>query len=153
MPLAPYTPTLIELPISDLVAGDTVLKRKARFLSLLHRQEPDGTCTVFIDVLVMPYSKSGIDYGAAITNPGVVPYKATLTAANDTLVDAASGAILCTFPLGTPQSAKDAKIASFSQSTMYQGDFFCMLRDTQSVKIGGMIIQNIQQADAMGRFA
>lgn len=104
MPLLPYTPPLIELPISDLQLGDTLVRRRARFESLLHRQEADGQSLVRITVRVCPYAAEGAGYGPALTGPGFASYLAELGADNRTLVDATpgeqAGAILAVRELG-----------------------------------------------------
>jgi hypothetical protein len=56
MPQFPYTPSLIELPVSDLHYGETLVKQKARFKSLYHEQTPEGESFVRIIVTVSPYA-------------------------------------------------------------------------------------------------
>jgi hypothetical protein len=56
MPQLPYTPSIIELAVSDLQYGETLVKQKARFKSLYHEQTPEGESFVRIIVTVSPYA-------------------------------------------------------------------------------------------------
>jgi hypothetical protein len=156
MPLILYTPSVIELAVSDRVAGDTRVRQKARFVSLFHQQTPEGESSVRIVVCVRLYAAAGDDYGPALTGPGFSSYEATLGADNRTLVDARpehAGDVLAIREFGQTQASWQAVVDSFEQPTMLQGDFFEMLRDNQPVQIGDIIRQHIMRADALGRFA
>lgn len=147
------THLLIELPVADRQQGDTRIRQRARFVGLAHGQSADGTCTATITVLVSLYAAEGDGYGEPLTGPGFSPYSATLAADNQTLVAVESGQILA-IRQGEQEAAWQAKIEELSRErdTMLQGDFFEVLRE-QTIKIGDMIRQHIQQADAMGRFS
>jgi hypothetical protein len=157
MPLVPFAPPLIELPISDLQVGDTLIRRKARFESLLHQQSADGQSFVRITVRVCPYAAAGAGYGQALTGPGFASYQAQLGADNMTLVDASSGeqagAILAVRGLGQTDEDWQAVAAAFAQPVMLQADFFVYLRENEAIKIADVIRHHIQRADALGRFA
>jgi hypothetical protein len=157
MPLLPYTPPLIELPISDLQVGDTVIRRKARFESLLHQQDASGQSFVRIMVRVCPYAAEGSGYGEALTGPGFASYQAQLGADNLTLVDATpgeqAGAILAVRQLGQSDADWQDVADAFPQPVMLQADFFVYLRENEAIKIADVIRHHIQRADALGRFA
>jgi len=156
MPLITPLLPVIESPVSDRVSGDTRFRQKALFLNMFHQQLPNGIASVQVVVRVSLYAADATapdGYGPRLTGSGLSSYESTLTADNTTLVDAATGEQLAQKPLGQTDVEWQAVIASFSQNTMLQGDFFLMLRESQPVQIGDMIRHHIQQADAMGRFA
>jgi hypothetical protein len=99
------------------------------------------------------YAAAGEGYGPALTAAGFSTRTVDLAAANDTLVDAATGEILA-INTGQQPAEWTAIIAGFEQDTMLQGDFFEYLRDNGLPgTIRQLIEHHIQQADAMGRFA
>lgn len=151
MPLLAHTPTIIELPVADRVAGDTLIRQKARFVSLLHTQSPAGECRAVITVLVSLYAADGPGFGPALQGLGFQNYTVELVAANDTLVDAETGQILAMHQ-GQDAETWQALCNGYTRPVMLQGDWFEAIRETQPVLIGEMIRQHIQQADAMGRF-
>jgi hypothetical protein len=157
MPLLPFTPPLIELQISDLQVGDTLIRRKARFESLLHQQEAGGQSFVRIVVRVCPYAAQGSGYGPALSGPGFASYSAQLGADNRTLVDATpgeqAGSILAVRELGQSDEAWQTVVDSYPQATMLQADFFVYLRENEPIKIADVIRHHITRADALGRFA
>ncbi len=148
----PFTRTLIEVPVADRRIGDTLIKQKFRFTTLTHEQNLDGVCRVAINGVVTMYASEGGEYGPALTAAGFTARPVTMAADNQTLVDAATGAILA---IQQDESAAEwaARINSFPQDTMLQGDFFEYLREHADVRIGDLIRQHIAQADALGRFA
>lgn len=155
MAFQPGLRTLIELPVADRVSGDTRIRQRARFLSLVHGQSSDGACTAVITVLVSLYAAQGEDYGEALSGPGLSTYTVSLSADNQTLVDAGTGQILA-IRQGEQPADWQARIDELSQerTTMLQGDFFEYLRDNGLPgTMRQMIEQHIQQADEMGRFA
>lgn len=145
--------SLIELPVSDRVIGDTRLRQKARFVTLEHTQTPEGICAATITVLVSVYAALGQGYGARLDGAGFSSYTKVLTADNKKLVDAATGEILHDSPVPLSAAAWAEIDANYPQATMLQGDFFEMLRRYSPIDIEEMIVQHIQQADAMGLFA
>lgn len=144
-----------ELPISDLQAGDTILKQKAVFQQLRHEQDNDGYCVVYIGLRIDLYASVNGEYGERLSGRGINSYGATLTAANDTLVDAQTGQVLGVQAAGETAEAWRARIDELSQTadTLLQGDFFRLLRDNGLPgTIRQLIEHHIQQADALGRF-
>ena len=153
MPLIAHTPTPIEVPVSDRKVNDTTIKQKAIFQRLEHRILPSGEARVGVNVLVNLYAADGEAFGEKLTGNGFQSYMVELVADNQTIVDASSGAILA---INTGYKSKadwEAQAQAYEQPVMFQGDFFELIRDNQSVEIGGMIRQHIAQADAMGKFA
>jgi hypothetical protein len=153
MALAPYTPTSIVLPVADRVLGTTVLKQLATFVSLHHdydaHDQPQARIVVSVQMFGIGPDGS---LGPALVGDGFSKREIVLMAANDTLVDAATGEILAirTFAAGENWQAV---LDRYEQPTMLQGNFFEYLRDNAAINIGGLIRQHIQNADALGRFA
>jgi len=161
MAITPYTPPPFELEVSDRTEGQTTVKQKVRFLRLEH---DDELRTCLIHIRVTPYAVApGGGYGPALLRPPFTSYPATLAAENNTLVDTRDGSILAVRyaprpggALGTDADwqADIARIeADATVPAMYQGDYFLMLRDTQSLIIGDLIRHHILQANTLGRFA
>ena len=153
MPLQAYPRTPITLPVADRRVADTLVRQQAMFLQLTHTQAEDGQCRATVTVRVDLYAAAGDGYGQRLMGNGFSSYTVQLVAANDTLVDAQTGAILAIQLPGQSGADWQAHLDSFSQATMLQGDFFEYLRENQPIKIGDMIRQYIQQADAAGKFA
>ena len=156
MPQLPYTRTIIELPVSSIEVGNTLVRQKVRFKSLYHEQTPAGQSFVLIAVTVSPYAAEGEGYGPLLTGAMFKTYERTLSADNLSLVDVRpdfAGDVLATRVLGQSDESWQAVVASFEQPTMLQGDFFELLRDTQPVAIGELIRKHIQRADELGRFS
>ena len=150
MPLAPYTTTQIEIPVTDRVFNDTTIKQKAVFTTLTHTQNEKSSKAV-IEVLVSMYANDNGDYGQKLSGQGFSPYFSKLGADNDTIVNAQTGEILL---VRTDESDAlwQARADMHPDTVMFQADFFLMLRDTQTIEIGNLIKQHITQADALGRF-
>lgn len=146
----PFSRTHIELPVADRLPG---IKQKARFVRLSHGQADNGQCDATITVLVTMYAADGEGYGPALSGPGFSSYLVDLTADNNCLVDATTGAVLARRN-GINSVDWQATIDSFAQPTMLQGDFFEYLREHVDVRIGDLIRLHITQADAVpSRFA
>lgn len=152
MPLLPGARALIEIAVASRTIVDTLIKQKAKFVSLLHQQTEAGESLVIVTVRVALFAADGDGFGPALEGPGFSAYEVQLRADNQTVVDAQTGAILA-IRLGEPEADWQNKLASYEQPVMLQGDFFEYLRENQPIKIGEMIRQHITQADAMGRFA
>ncbi|MDF7809901.1 hypothetical protein [Hymenobacter sp. YC55] len=166
MPLVSLPVTTIELPVSDRRSGATVVKQKARYHGLNINQQADGTCSVLMQLSVTQYAATEAgEYGERLTWEGVSSYPKTLVADNNTAVDPQSGAIL--YILVSSETVLDfvkQQYISISESSWHdflnsrpealalQGDFFCVLRDTQDIRIRFLIEHHIEAADAMGRF-
>ncbi|WP_375436665.1 hypothetical protein [uncultured Hymenobacter sp.] len=171
MPLLSTPVAVIELPVSNRVVENTIIRQKARYESLEISQTESGECTVKLWVAVTPYAlaEDG-DYGQRMP-PDFITRRIALLADNNTAVDpAANGALLyirltastaLNFAAGTIEEIPNADLPSAwrdylnskPESMRLQGDFFCTLRDTQPVLIKGLLEDHIRQADAMGRFS
>jgi hypothetical protein len=150
MPLIPFTSTPIIIPVSDRTFNDTIIKQKAKFISLNHNQnDKESKATVTVEVYM--YGNDNGDYGSLLTGPGFQPYTYNLTADNDCIVKVADGSIVA-IRTDEPSEIWNAKALLCEDDVMFQGDFFEMLRETQSIKIGDLIRQHITNADALGRF-
>jgi len=158
MPVNPGLRTLIEIPVSDRVYGDTTIKQKAIFNSLYHQQQADGQCSAVINVTVRSFAvrklvttgESGTttySYGESLADKGVPDRQESLSADNNSLVDMATGGVLVTRKFET-NLEWDNIISSFTQPTMLQGDFFELLRENAPIEIGALIRQHIALADA-----
>lgn len=158
MPQLPHTRTVIELPVSSIEVGNTLVRQKARFQNLFHEQGADGQSFVIIKVLVIPYAAvdGGDGFGPQLTSSAFKSYDRTLSADNRSIVDVRpeyAGDVLATRTLGQTDESWQAVLDSFEQPFMLQGDFFELLRDTQPVAIGELIRKHIQRADELGRFS
>lgn len=150
MALVNYKTRKIEIELADRVIADTVIKQKAKFISLYHSQnETDSFATITVTVSL--YSADNGVYGAELTGAGFSSYNVVLIADNNTIVNAQTGAILLIRSYESNEVWK-ATAEQFTENVMFQGDFFEMLRDTQSINIGDLIKQHITQANEMGKF-
>lgn len=151
MALLPFQHHPIELAVVDRLPG---IKQKARFVRLSHGQAASGECEATITVMVTMYRAEGQDFGPALSGPGFSAYPVELTADNNCLVDATTGAVLARRN-GANSVDWQATIDSFPQPTMLQGNFFEYLRDNGLPgTIRQMIEQHITQSDAApSRFA
>lgn len=152
MPVNPGPRKLIEIPVTDRVFGDTTIKQKAIFNSLLHQQQPDGQCSAIINVTVRSFAnvideEGNSTYGVSLSDKGVPDRMLSLTADNNSLVELSSSSILATRKYET-NLEWDVIINSFPQETMLQGDFFELLRHYSPIDIEDMIRQHILLADA-----
>ncbi len=152
MPRLPFSRTIIDVPVCDRQFGDTLIKQRARFTTLTHEQNLDGTCRVAISVVVTMHATVAGEYGEPLAAPGFTARPYVLAADNSALVDvtpgATFGAILARRgAMETEQQWLD-RTDTFAQPTMLQGDFFEYLRENQDVRIGDLIRQHITQSDA-----
>ena len=158
MPLIPGARALIEIPISDLVIAGTTVKRKARFTKLIHEQVFTGECLALIEVYITLYAEDESTpdgFGPALTKKGFTTFSDTLSADNQTVVDAMPGATagdILAIRQGETEAAWQAKLTTYEVPVMLQGDFFEYLRDNEPVLIGAMIRKHILNADAMGKY-
>jgi hypothetical protein len=147
MPLVPFEHQYIDVEVSDRVSAGTVIKQRARFLSMLATQHPTaGVVIVTIKVRVDLFADNMGQYGEQLQGKGLSSYDVTLLADNNSAVDPATGAVLLmrTNQLDTEWQQQ---LASYPAPLMLQGDWFEMLLNTQSVAIGPMLRQFIEQAD------
>lgn len=150
MPLSPFTPTQIVIPVADRAYNDTIIKQKAMFTRLTHHQS-ETSSSVTVDVIVSMYANDNGAYGMPLTGLGFAPYHKSLGADNNTLVDAETGEILA-IRADEPQDVWEANAAEHDKLVMFQADFFLMLRDNAPIEIGKLITKHITDADALGRF-
>ena len=146
MPVNPGLRTLIEIPVSDRVFGDTTIKQKAIFNTLYHHQQANGECSVTISVTVRSFSLQDGVYGESLADKGVPDRQISLTADNSTLVDMTTGSLLASRRYETNQEW-DVIVNSFTQETMLEGDFFELLRENSPIRIGELIRMHIALAD------
>lgn len=151
MPLSPFTPTQIVIPVADRTFNDTIIKQKATFTRLTHHQS-ETSSSVTVDVTVSMYANDNGVYGMALSGMGFAPYHKSLGADNNTLVDAQTGEILEIKADDEPLDMWLAKAAEHEKLVMFQADFFLMLRDNAPIEIGKLITKHITDADALGRF-
>ena len=151
MPLAPFKSTPIEVVVSDRIINDTVIKQKAVFESLTHRQMNGQSNAIIVLNVTMYASKDG-EFGEQLTGDGFLVRRKELTAANDTLVDANTGEVLAVNDTYMPTDEWVKTAEGFKQVVMFQGDFFEFLRDNVAIEIGAVIRQHIANADKLGRF-
>ncbi len=155
MPLLPGARTPLELIVADRVVADTVIRQKARRTGFECQFWDTGECVARIVTTVTMYAADATapdGLGPALTAAGFAPREVVLHADNQTVVDAATGALLCT-RRGEAEADWQAKVDGYAQPTMLQGDFFAFLCEHVPVKINDMVRLHMQQADAMGRFA
>ena len=152
MPLV--TPTLnpIKVALTDRVFNDTRFKQEAIFESLMHRQNEAGDSMAQINVTVKYYADNAGSFGTPLHDKGMPDKSVALMADNNTVVDAADGAILVIFAHESEEE-RTAIANAYEQPVMLQGTFFATLRDNAPIVIGDMIRLHIAQADAMGKFA
>lgn len=151
MPLLTPPRDLIQMPVADRRLGDTVVRQLATFVQLRHVQELNGECSAVIALRISLFAAAGEGFGPALAGPGFSDYMAELRADNNCLVVAQTGKILAVRGNETEADWLE-RCNAFAGDTMLQGDFFRALREGQAVKIGEMIRQYIQNADAAGKF-
>jgi hypothetical protein len=144
----PYTPPLIEVPISDYTLGAAAIKRRARFVSLLHHQAPDGSTRTIVTVAVGLYD----DQGQPVTGNNFQTFERTIATDNDTVVDMATGTILRTRTTELP-AEWNAVLDAYTQPVMLQSDYFVYLRENHPLLIADLIRSHIANADKLGRFS
>ena len=153
MPLVNINRAIIMVPLADRVFAGTIIKQTATFVTLSHVQDPNsGVCSAVIVVLVKYYANNAGALGMSLNDHGVPDKQFNLTADNNTIVDASTGAILAINPVFFESPEWLAQVAAFTQNVMKQGDFFQAMRDASPIIIGDLIKHHIAQADSMGRF-
>ncbi|MBO3270765.1 hypothetical protein [Hymenobacter defluvii] len=151
MPVKQINRPFIEVPVSDRIIGGTVVKQVARYVKMTDEQLPNGEVLVVIELKVFLFSVDPHDptqCGPALTGPGFASYPRFLHANNQTIVDGETGAIQA-IRTGQTEAEWAEVVASFSETEMFQGDFFLEMRDKRSVEIGPMIRQHIRAADLL----
>ncbi|MDF7813597.1 hypothetical protein [Hymenobacter sp. YC55] len=169
MPLISLPFSDIVLPVSDRVAGSTIVKQKAHS-PRLSVDEQSRAVHLLLTVSLFAATEQG-NYGPALSGPGFSDYQVTLVADNNTAVNPQKEGAICYIrispelalnfltkePVPMPVVENGDSWRSFLDSLpeplALQGDFFCFLRDTQPVLMRKLIEDHIQQADLMGRFA
>lgn len=151
MPLEHYEKTSIEMPVSDRIFNDTIIKQKARFVALNHSQnEIESRATV--TAVVSMFANDNGAYGQELTGNGFHPYNVNMVADNNCLVDATDGSIVAIREPGESDAQWRAKADLHEKPVMFQGDYFEYLREHQPLIIGDLIRLHITQSDAMGLF-
>ena len=146
--LTPYRQK-IQVPVSNRVYGDTIIKQDVVFVRLQHNQDYiSGVSTAEIMLLLRAYSSINGNVGVPLNDKGIPDRLIQLVADNSTLVDVATGALLA-IRTGETNEAWNTLIGTFPQNTMLQGDYFAWLRDNHPLRIKDMILANITQADTM----
>lgn len=161
-----YQEPQIAVDIADLVIGDTIIKRKCYFESLLYTQINQGpTPSLFggiggnspervaVVVTVKHFAKNADGtYGEALEGKnGFVPYQKRLLADDTTLVDSTTGEILCSASQYTAEAVSEGGVL-FGKDFMYENEFFRRMAKTQAVIVDDLIIAKIQSASARGIF-
>lgn len=166
MSLIRFQQPQIVVEIADLTIGSTVIKRKARFDSLVYSQlaiptppmfkQPGGDSpeTVTVNLTIQFFAKNEDDsYGEPLDGkPGFSSYSFPLIANNTTLVDATTGDVVGT-------AAEYEVVANvveggkfFGKSLMYENEFFRNMAMNVEVKVDEVIEQYILKASQAGRF-
>ena len=151
MPLQPYTRENILVEISDLVIGETIIKRKALLLSILQEEDEHQVLRLKMRVQIQRFASVNGGYGPRI-DATLPPSVYTLSADNETAVHAETGAIVS---MQGTRSAEEwaAELAGIDQPLMLQGDYFQRKRNYEQVNEATLARVNILYADRrMGKF-
>ena len=153
----------IELPVSDRVFQDTILKQKAWYDVIEIRQLRGGGAEAVLWVEVRAYARLGEGYGEPLPPGTVMPRRIGLRADNNTavtpegelrylLINEAQALNLVTGATEPITTDWHDFLRAKDESLYLQGDLFAQLRDRQDVRIRHLILLHITNADAMGRF-
>lgn len=175
MPLVRHEEPQILVEIQDQVDGSTRIKRKARFLNMTYSQGTDFMFgsqpgdSVILNLMIEQYAAGAQDpvsgvfaYGERLNKRGYQDYPFQIIANNTSVVDATTGEVLCE----RAQYDNALRIANETgvelelvlpdvlkgRNFMFEGERFRMIASSQPITVDPMIVQNIQQADAAGRF-
>jgi hypothetical protein len=147
MALLPYQHTVIEVDVSDRIVNNTIIKQKARWLSMLAAQDAlSDLLTVQVRVRVSLYANDNGEYGPPLTGKGLSTYDVTLIADNNTAVNPGTGEVRCIRNNETDEEWLTL-VASHHEVLMYQGDWFAKLLNEQAVMIAPMLRDFMLQAD------
>lgn len=175
MPFVPYIQDPIVVEIADKVEGSTRLKRKARFLSMSYSQGsiPQYQNSNFVLVnddqvqlhlLIELYSAGpqnadgSFAYGEPLEGKkGFSNYNHNIIANNSTMVDAATGEVLCSANeyeaavILAAQGGVDVELVLpevlKGRNFMREGQRFRMIAQNYQITVDPMIIDHIQRAD------
>jgi hypothetical protein len=116
----------IELEIPDLVAGETIMKRRARLITMTYNQK----AKYFTLGWQVNYFENMADgsYGPPINSPGVVPYSVESIGNNLVMVSVATGKIL--------QAAEDG---TYAEDYTGQYDYINNLLETTPIVVHDVI--------------
>lgn len=151
----------IVVEISDLVIESTEIKRKARFDRLLYQQGAEPTFgiqsaslqKVTIGLTIQHFAKAPDgSYGTSLEGrPGFSSYQHNLIADNSSLVDAATGEVIC-------DASEYNKVESvlpggilYGRDFMYEDEFFRRMAELVDIKVDDTIIHYIQTASQLGK--
>lgn len=179
MALLRYQEPQIVVEIADLVIGNTVIKRKARFDSLHYSQTtpqstpgpfpgsvsttPAQEVVIMVTILSFAANADG-SYGESLEGkPGFASYTRPLRATNTTLVDASTGVVIGEATLlNDPAATQDAYTDGFGvqhpagvlhgKDYMYEDEFFRRLASNMPVIVDDLIGQYMVSASANGRY-
>jgi hypothetical protein len=136
MPYIPYTPVDIVLEIPDIVLASTIIKRKAKMLTMIYNQ---AYLTLTVAWQVQHYADDSGQYGQYIGAQVADKLKETI-ADNEVIVDAQTGDIL------TDTSVCCDDVTN-CLNCMGQYDWFNMIGETTPVIVHELIRKYGEQAD------
>lgn len=150
MSLLRQTNTDIVVELSDLVIGDTKIKRKGYLESMVYSPADKR---VVINFRVVPFAvATGDTYGAPLANSNFQTYFKVQVADNSSYVDAQTGQLLGdVYTLDADPSSTLEGGLLYGRDYMYEFEFYKMIAGNQPVIIDQLIIAKIQEADAQGK--
>jgi hypothetical protein len=146
---------ILLIPISDLVAGITKIKRKAQLNFLLYHP---ANKQLTVSVQVFSYAANEDDsYGAQFDESLIKSYETTFVAKiGENLVDVSNGFYLCDsnneYLPDTQTSEPVLNPALAGKNYAEEFDFFNNIANTEAVIINDMIKNFVLFADSQGRF-
>jgi hypothetical protein len=168
MPLIRYQKPQIVVPISDLVMGSTIVKRKARFDSMTYSQssgnmplapgffgntiQSPGSVVINLTIQHFATTENG-GYGEILDGKrGFSSYNQTLTADFRTLVDAETGEVICDISeFQKVESVLEGGIL-YNRNFMHENEFFRRLAENVPTIVDDLIEQYIITASDNGTF-
>ncbi len=122
----------IVVTIPDVVLGDTILKRKATFETLIYNKKSDS---LSVGWLIEYFGNNAGDYGDKIDLKGVSSYGSELVAAQNSFIDLATQQLFYEADL-----QKDADgVVTDSRNYTTEFEFYNMVAETQTVNIHSLI--------------
>lgn len=126
----------IEIEIPSIEIDQTIIKRKAKFFSLIYNRESKEVALAWI---VKHYAATANGYGEYLSF--INDWGKTSVADNTTMCDVTNGFPIYKIVIGQDENGED--ILDYDPAINYTGqyDFFSNLAETQPVLIHQMIIQ------------
>lgn len=150
-----YTPQALTMRVSDRVTAGTKCGQQAEITGFhFLRDRLTKAAQVNVDLEITPFALlDDGTLGEELTGKIYRCYTDVMNAANDTLVEQATGAVLA-IRQGRNDADWQALIdrLSTSRDTMLQGDWFDMLCTSQAVEIAPLLLRFLADADAKGFF-